>query len=79
MKRIILKSILIPMLLVFFGSFAQETRIEHDLLGERNVPTEYLYGIQTPPRPLYQYFQPHSSNPRSSIVSISISNGRHFR
>jgi aspartate ammonia-lyase len=23
------------------------TRVEHDLLGERDVPTEYLYGVQT--------------------------------
>ncbi len=23
------------------------TRVEHDLLGERNIPSEYLYGVQT--------------------------------
>jgi len=23
------------------------TRLEHDLLGERNVPSEHYYGIQT--------------------------------
>jgi len=37
---------LMPMLLVFFGSFAQETRTEHDLLGDVKIPVDAYYGAQ---------------------------------
>ena len=46
MKKIIQKLILIPMLLVFLGSFAQETRTEHDLLGDVKIPVDAYYGAQ---------------------------------
>jgi len=46
MKNYFRITMLMPMLLVFFGSFAQETRTEHDLLGDVKIPVDAYYGAQ---------------------------------
>lgn len=46
MKTMMKSFLMMATLLIYFGSFAQ-TRTEKDLLGEKQIPNEAYYGVQT--------------------------------